>query len=201
MHLKPFYSRFGFVIFLLFGFAEALFSKQTLPEYGKVPDFSLTDQNGDKITLSDLEDGVWIANFMFTRCQNFCPMLSARMADLQLRLERFQIKLISFSVDPEYDTPHVLAAYASKYGARTGRWLFLTGNKSDVWNLITDGFSLGVGEASAEDLAQGAEPVMHTNRFVLVDRSGTIRGYYDTSDSATLEKLVQDASELSQGAE
>ena len=179
-------------------FAILSFSADDLPIYGNVPDFSFTDQNGKEFTSTDLQGNAWIANFIFTRCQGMCPMLSGRMATFQEKLLSPDIKLVSFSVDPEYDTPQALSEYASRYRAQKGKWFFLTGSKTEMWNFITNGFSLGVGEATPEDLEAGAEPVMHSGRFVLVDQEGNIRGYYDSSEPQKMEQLVSDAIQLAE---
>ena len=194
MRWKRFYVSLLFL--LLFPGAALLCAKTDLPVYGHVPDFSFTEKSGKPFGLSDLKGRVWIADFIFTRCQGMCPLLTGRMSILQTKLDHPDIKLVSFSVDPEYDTPGVLSDYASRYQAQKGKWFFLTGDKTTLWNFITEGFSLGVGEATAEDLAQGAEPVMHTSRFVLIDPNGNIRGYYDTSEPANVEQLIQDALKL-----
>ena len=99
-------------------------------------------------------------------------------------------------MDPEYDTPQVLSEYAARFKAQDGKWFFLTGPKTAVWNLIIDGFSLGVDQATPEDLAQGAESVMHSSRFVLVGKEGNIQGYYDGTDSAQVQALINNALEL-----
>ncbi|MBI4368100.1 MAG: SCO family protein [Candidatus Omnitrophica bacterium] len=169
------------------------FAAEDLPVYGHVPDFSFTERSGEAFGPADLEGRVWIADFIFTRCQGMCPLLTGRMSILQTKFNHPDIRLVSFSVDPEYDTPEVLSDYALRYQAQEGKWFFLTGEKTLMWNFVTEGFSLGVAQASPEDLAQGAEPVMHTSRFVLIDPDGDIRGYYDTSEPANVEQLIQDA--------
>jgi protein SCO1/2 len=167
------------------------------PVYGRVSDFSFTERSGKQLSRSDLEGTAWIANFIFTRCQGMCPMLSGRMAELQKKFAATEIKLVSFSVDPEFDTPEVLTRYAARFGAAEGEWFFLTGDKTAMREFISAGFHLGAEDATPEDLAQGAEPVMHSNRFVLVDQAGNIRGLYDSSEPAKMEELVRDAAELS----
>ena len=178
----------------------SLLADERLPIYGRVPDFKFMERSGREMKLADLKGKVWIADFIFTRCQGQCPMLTGRMAGLQEKLVQPDIQLVSFSVDPEHDTPQILSKYASRYHAQENKWFFLTGAKSTMWDFITEGFSLGIGEASPEDLKAGAEPVMHTNRFVLVDREENIRGYYDGSGPPAMEKLIKDASQLASSA-
>ncbi|MBI4000025.1 MAG: SCO family protein [Candidatus Omnitrophica bacterium] len=193
---KQFSASFLVLPALLLTFLTQVSANQELPTYGQVPDFTLIQQSGKEIKLADLKGNVWIANFVFTRCQGMCPMLTGRMAGLQERFKQPHVKFISFSVDPEYDTPKVLSEYAVRYHAEEGKWFFLTGDKKVMWNFITEGFSLGVADASPEDLAAGAEPVMHSGRFVLIDQKGSIRGYYDSSEPSKVEELVRDASLL-----
>src|SRR5213594_2092334 len=119
------------------------------------------------------------------------PLLSTRMSDLQKPLEKTDVQLVSFSVDPEKDTPEVLRSYAERLQAEPGRWDFLTGPKSAIYKLSHDGFKLAVSDGSD---AQGI-PV-HSTRMVLVDRHGQIRGYYDATEADAVTKLVADANHL-----
>jgi len=174
----------------------SLLADDKLPNYARVPDFKFTERSGKEIKLADLKGNVWIADFIFTRCQGTCPLLTGQMAGLQEKLAPSDIKLVSFSVDPEHDTPRVLSEYASRYHAQENKWFFLTGPKNEIWNFVTDGFSLGVSKPTPEDLKAGAEPVIHSNRFVLVDRGSNIRGYYDGSEASAVQKLIEDALQL-----
>jgi len=192
---KKFCTSFLFLAFVASN-TIPLLAEEKFPTYGRVPEFKFTERSGKEMGLSDLQGKVWIADFIFTRCQGMCPLLTGQMAELQEKLAQFDIKLVSFSVDPEYDTPQVLSEYASRYHTQENRWFFLTGPKITMWNFVTDGFSLGVTEPTQEDLKAGAEPVIHSNRLVLVDQEGNIRGYYDGSDPSAMEKLVKDASQL-----
>jgi len=106
-------------------------------------------------------------------------------------LEKSDVHLVSFSVDPEKDTPAVLRSYAERLQAEPGRWDFLTGAKSAIYKLSHDGFKLAVSDGSD---AQGI-PV-HSTRMVLVDRHGQIRGYYDAAEPETITKLVADTNHL-----
>jgi len=170
--------------------ASAADSSKPSSVYGKAPAFELTDQNGKVFVSDSLKGKAWIANFIFTRCQGMCPLMSGQMANLQDQLKDAEIQFVSFSVDPDYDTPEILSDYARKYHAEESRWIFLTGEKSKVWELISGGFMLGVEKASEEDLKQGAEPVMHSSRFVLVDKEGRIRGFFDSSEPAKMKELL-----------
>lgn len=166
-----------------------------LADYGQVPEFALVSQTGDSLRLTALRGHVWIANFIFTTCGSICPMMSAQFERLERRLAP-GVRLVSFSVDPERDTPAKLAEYGQRYGATPDRWLFLTGNKPQMRRLIMEGFHLGVEEATPEEIAQGAETILHSTRFVLVDAAAHIRGYYDGADDAAVEQLRHDAGRL-----
>ena len=171
-----------------------------LAHYGTVPAFELLSQSGSKVRLDDLRGGVWIGDFIFTNCASSCPMMSAQLQKLRAALGDVEgVRFVSFSVDPERDTPEKLAEYARGYGARPEEWLFLTGDKAAMRSLATEGFHLPVDEPSAEDLAQGAEAVLHSTRLVLVDAQGRIRGYYDGVDAAAMKRLGADVRRLAGG--
>jgi protein SCO1/2 len=164
----------------------------TLPVLGTVPPFSLTERTGSTVSARDLEGHVWVADFVFTRCPDFCPVLTARMKGLQERLgpSGDPVRLVSFTVDPDHDTPEVLRDYAARSGARAD-WLFLTGPRSEIARLLQDGFRV----AYAAD-GPAESPITHSDRFVLVDRQLRIRGYYHGTDEHDLERLARDAAAL-----
>ncbi len=152
-----------------------------LPIYARVPDFVLTERNGRKVSLSDLAGRPWIADFVFTRCAGICPMMSSKMAGLAKELKGTQ--LVSFSVDPEYDSPAVLTEYAKNYEADPVQWLFLTGERETLNRITT---SLHMNKID--------EPMMHSGSFVLIDAHGAVRGYYGSDDPEFTEKLKRDIS-------
>lgn len=165
-------------------------AKSTLPRIGIVPDITLTERSGRKLPLSDLKRKVWIADFIFTNCGGSCPIMSSTMASLQEQLKNINnIVFVSFTVDPERDSPQALSEYAELYRASPSRWLFLTGEKEKLNYLTHDGFHLAV----AADSGSTVEPIVHSTLFVLVDKQGVIRGYYDSTDEKALEKIVADA--------
>ena len=166
-----------------------------LPILGTVPDFSLAERGGSAVRAADLAGHVWIADFIFTRCPDFCPALTARMAGLQKVVPAGgdPVRLVSFSVDPAHDTPEVLREYASRAGADAG-WLFLTGPRDALATLLRDGFKV----AYAAD-GPPTSPITHSDRFVLVDRELRIRGYYHGTDPADIARLARDATALRDG--
>lgn len=165
------------------------------PELGRVPDFSLIDDQGRAISRQGLLGFVWVADFMFTRCAGQCPMLSAQMARLQTAFRTTPgIQFISFSVDSAHDTAEVLGRYARYYRAPASRWRFVTGESQAVSRLVEDGFHLGV-----SDGASAAEPITHSLRFVLVDQEARLQGYYDATDARAMARLEADARRLLRG--
>ena len=165
--------------------------QRSISAYGTVPGFQLTNQNGQPFGSAQLSGKIWIADFIYTTCPGPCPMISSRMSELQKPLQKTDVHLVSFSVDPEKDTPEVLRGYADKLQAEPGRWDFLTGAKPAIYKLSHDGFKLAVSDGSD---AQGI-PV-HSTRMVLVDRHGQIRGYYDATEPEAITKLLVDTNHL-----
>ena len=125
--------------------------KDALKPLWKAPDFALTERSGQVLTTADLLGKVWIANFIFTRCADTCPLGSSRMAQLQKAFAAEEdVRLVSITVDPAHDTPEVLARYAEKIGAHPQRWLFLTGSKDRIYRLAREGFRMGVKDPNDE---------------------------------------------------
>ncbi|MDQ6861136.1 MAG: SCO family protein [Verrucomicrobiota bacterium] len=166
-------------------------AQRTISDYGSVPEFRLTNQNGQPFGSAELKGKIWIADFIFTSCPGPCPIISSRMAETQKPLEKSDVHLVSFTVDPATDTPEVLRDYAARLHAREGRWDFLTGPQDAIYNLSLNGFKLGVA-------ASGDEPgvPVHSTRVVLVDRFSKIRGYYDITAPDGVTKLLADTSHL-----
>ena len=147
-----------------------------------VPDFSLIDKNGKPVTLADLKGQVWVANFFFTSCPAQCPAMNMRMGQIQRALpDGAAAKLVSITVDPDNDSPEVLADYAKTFHAKDDRWLFLTGDKQAIIRLAKEGFKLPAGE----------NPNDHSLRLALVDRDGRIRGYFNSTDEQSVAQLQE----------
>jgi protein SCO1/2 len=163
-----------------------------LADFGSVPQFSFTERNGREIRLADLRGNVWLVNFIYTSCTDTCPLQSAEMARIQNDLkDQANLKLVSISVDPKRDTPEVLRDYAGRFKANPDRWLFLTGERKKIYDLVQKGFRLSAVPATDEDKdANGV--VLHSSRFVLVDGEGHIRGYYNSDDVEALGRLRGD---------
>lgn len=169
-----------------------------LKRYGSVPEFSLIERNGKPITLAALRGSIWIADFIYTTCADTCPLQTAQMARLQEEWkDRPEVKLVSFSVDPEKDTAKVLSSYAERYKADAQRWLFLTGAKEEIRQLVQEGFRLSAVPLSTDGNAGNV--ILHSPRFVLIDQQAEIRGYYDSREPSAMDRLKKDAATLMKG--
>jgi protein SCO1/2 len=169
-----------------------------LQRYGSVPQFSLVERSGKATSLADLRGSIWIADFIYTTCQDTCPMQTAEMAQLQEHWkDRAGLKLVSFSVDPEKDTTAVLSRYADRYKADAQRWLFLTGAKEEIGRLVQEGFRLSAVALPGDGNVSSV--IMHSPRFVLIDKQAQIRGYYDSRDPQALQRLKADVATLING--
>ncbi|MET0592980.1 MAG: SCO family protein [Polyangiaceae bacterium] len=180
--------------------AEAV--KEPLPFISRMDPFSLVDQRGKAFGLTDLDGKIWVADFIFTNCQAACPMLTTRMRALQKHVEereqslgtKLPIRFVSFSVDPEVDTPEKLAAYATKWGVDQERWSFLTGPLDEVNRAVVRGLKIHFEKGATDDPGKSltrdtksAFDVMHGEHFVIVDGQRRIRGYFQTDPSGMTE--------------
>ncbi len=163
---------------------------ETTPEEvaSYVPNFSLINQQGQNIKLSDLTAKVWVADFIFTNCPTICPIMTQEMVKLQTEFNSQDVNFVSFTVDPERDTSEVLAKFATQYGADEERWHFLTGEKDQIYQLANEGFKLAAGNH------EGVFP--HSRKFVLVTPDGEIFRYYDSSNKPAMKRLRKDINTL-----
>lgn len=147
------------------------------PVVFELPQYALIDHEERPFTPQTLEGQVWVASFVFTRCPSSCPAVTRAMQDVHDRFERngIAIKMVSFSVDPEYDTPAVLAAYHDSLGVDDDAWRFVTGPTETITSLLEDGFKLGVGQRTETD---GLFDIAHSTKLALVDEQGRVRGFY-----------------------
>ena len=178
---------FAWLNFRLSGRNREGAASSSLPALTQLPQFTLIERSGTPLGLEDLRGKIWIADFIFTRCPGPCLLMTSRMARLQSSLEgKSDVRLVSFSVDPENDTPEELTKYADQYHADRQHWFFLTGEKSAIHQLAKNGFLVG----GVDDI------MMHTTRFILVDRQARVRGYYDSNEEESLQKLMKDIETL-----
>lgn len=166
-----------------------------VPPGAEVKEFSFTERSGATVEKKDLLGKVWIAGFIFTSCAGPCPKLSTEMARLQEELAKSDVRMVSFSVDPDRDTPEALAEYANRYKADKSKWLFLTGKKETMHSFIGDSFKLAVSEDNGENRMFGME-IAHSSKLVLIGRDGKILGYYGGTDPVALDSLRARAEKL-----
>jgi protein SCO1 len=153
--------------------------------YHTVPDFSFTNHHGEIITRADFDDNIYVANFFFTTCPTICPKMSAGMLHAQEKLKDFQqVKFLSHTVDPERDTVEALAAYAKQVHAGE-RWHFVTGDKREIYEIAVRGYLVPVEE---DVLAPGG--FLHSEQFILIDKKGRIRGFYDGTSITEINSLI-----------
>lgn len=180
---------------LKFREAQAARTLIALPSYGRVPAFEGIDQDGQRVSSESLNGSIWIADFIFTRCAGQCPMMTSRMAQVvEAVREDERVQFVSFTVDPSWDTPSVLSQYARTQGVSRPSWRFVTGDAAMLARLCREGFRLSL----AEGPGTTEEPITHSTRFVLVDRQGVIRGYYDATDEIQFQQLRRDLHRLLQ---
>lgn len=159
-----------------------------LPVLYPVPAETLTDEAGASRALDDFRGRATVYAFIFTRCAGVCPTMMASMKSLAAEVPRgAAVRYALISVDPEYDTPAVLAEYRKKHGVGEG-WVFLTGSREQIARLSIDGFKLAAPRAGGGP----DEPIVHSTKFVLVDKQAMIRGYYDSFDAEQLASLRRD---------
>ena len=162
-----------------------------LEKISEVPEFQLTDQTGRPTTLEDLKGKIWAANFIFTRCKGPCPITILRMQELNTKLKKVRgnVELVTFTVDPEYDTPAVLKTFGEQLGADPAAWKFLTGTPDAIKNIVVTGL--------LQPFAKEPDGTpAHSSRIVLVDAKGWLRGYCDGLDPEAVQKLMVDIGEL-----
>lgn len=159
--------------------------------YNRIPAWSLIDQNGRTATSELVKGKIYVADFFFTRCGTICPKLSSQLSRVQrIFNDNDAVRFLSFSVDPEHDKPAQLREYARKYEAIPGKWYFLTGPKSDIYKLAMKGFYLPAVDAGIMNNQTPDETFVHSEKLVLVDKDGVVRGFYDGTDKEAVERMI-----------
>jgi protein SCO1 len=151
-----------------------------------IPNFGLTSQHGDFITRSAMEGKLTIVDFFFTSCPSICPLMSSELERVKnVFLETDNVQIFSITIDPEYDTQEVLLEYAQRHDAPKNKWYFLTGEKDQIYNLARCGFILPTldGQGNPDDF-------VHSDKFILVDEKGRIRGYYSGTNKEEVDRLI-----------
>lgn len=168
-------------------------NSEPLAVLSALQDFSFADEGGGIFGTRDLRGKVWIADFIFTRCSSTCPLQTAEKIKLQSQFKDLEeLQMVTFTVDPEFDTPAVLKKYRKSQGVLPGRWKFLTGKRGDLWNLSANGFKFDV----AEDAKNSKMPILHSSNFALVDGAGRVRGIYDGLSESGRASLIADVRKL-----
>jgi protein SCO1/2 len=164
-----------------------------LPVLATLPTFRLTDQAGRPFGSKELEGRAWVASFIFTRCATICPNITAKMTRIQDRTRNLgsAFHLVSFSVDPEFDTPERLQAYARAHHASPRLWSFVTGPEGEVKDAVVNGLKVAMGREKGDDGRY--DGIFHGSHLVLVDQRGRVRGYYDSDDVDVVDRVTRDA--------
>jgi protein SCO1/2 len=156
--------------------------------YKSIGDFSFIDQKGNKVTQDNFKDKIYVADYFFCTCQSICPIMSVQMERVADHFKDDQdIRFISHTVNPEYDSVNVLADYAAAHHARYGQWYLVTGNKKELYDLARESYLLDASEGDG-----GEEDFIHTQNFALIDKERHIRGYYDGTNPKEIDQLIND---------
>jgi len=169
--------------------------RQPLPVLGQVAEFTLTNQNGQAVSLSDMRGHVWVADVIFTRCPGPCRRMTQRMKEIQSALPASgQTKLVTLTTDPDFDTSAVLKKYAENFGADPNRWLFLTGPQKNIAGLAIDSLNLTAIEKKPEERESANDLFVHSTIFVVVDQKGQLRRILETEgEGIDPKKVTQEA--------
>ena len=165
---------------------------QHVKKFHKIAPFSMTNQNGNRITERDYLGKIYVADFFFTTCPSICPMMTANMGQLQNEfLQDPQVKFLSYSVTPQIDSVAQLKKYALEKGVVDSKWNLVTGDKKEIYTLARKSYL-----AVKEDGDAGPYDMIHTENFILVDPEQRIRGFYDGTDLEAMQSLIADISIL-----
>ena len=190
---------------LLISFFQVNRSRQLpqLPVLGSIAAFTLTNQDGQIMTLADFTNHVWVADIVFTRCAGPCPRMTGQMRSLQNLLPPDSAaKLVTLTTDPEFDSPAVLKKYGQRFNADFNRWTFLTGTKSEIAALASGSLKLSAVPVKLEDQKDVADLFIHTTIFVIVDKHARLRGFFETGGdgvdwtNSVQPKLLQSVRQL-----
>lgn len=162
----------------------------------KVGNFSFQNQDNQTITEKDVKGKIYVAEYFFTTCKSICPIMNKQMQRVQKAIKgNGNVKILSFTVDPDVDTVAQMKRYATSHNYVKGQWHFLTGKKEDLYGLARKSFFV-LKPAEAQNLGDAGSDFIHTNNFVLVDGQGRIRGYYDGTNPKEVTTLIADIKRL-----
>jgi protein SCO1 len=155
----------------------------------KIRPFTLTNQFGKQVSLDHWKDKIIVADFFFTACPSICPTLTRNMKKLQDAFTKTDsiVRFVSFTVDPKRDSAARLKAYADKYNVNQDSWWFLTGTKSEIYDIALNEFKASIAQEEGVDTN-----FIHTDKFFLLDKDRVVRGWYSGLDSAHLDQLMDD---------
>ncbi|ANI90614.1 hypothetical protein A9P82_04365 [Arachidicoccus ginsenosidimutans] len=160
--------------------------------YFTVPDFEFTNQDSTVVNQSFIKNKVWVANYFFTSCPSICPQMMHNLTKVQAAFASDNdVRIVSFTVDPEHDLPTRLKWYAQRYGINAAQWQLATGTKKDLYQFARKGLSV-----VATDGDGGEGDFIHSDHLVLVDKDNHIRGYYDGTSDLDVKKLIADIKTL-----
>ena len=160
---------------------------QYVKKYHTIANFELINQNGDTITQDDYANTIYVADFFFTTCQTICPIMTDHMVEIQEQLKNDpEVRLLSHSVIPEYDTPEILKAYAIKKGIDDRKWNLVTGSRAMIYTLARKSY------LAVKDVPEASQEMVHTENFVLIDKKRQIRGFYDGTKDEDINQLIKD---------
>lgn len=160
-------------------------SKQGVKKDHTIADFSLVNQRGENFTQSVFDDKIYVANFFFATCPTICPIMSSHFSDLQNTfMDDSKVMFISYSVTPDIDSVAVLAEYGERYGTNPDKWILATGDKKEIYNIARKSYFAVLDEGDG-----GVQDFIHTENMILVDSKSRIRGYYDGTSTADMERL------------
>lgn len=163
-------------------------SQQNVSKNHTVLDFTLTNQNGETITQQDYQNAIYVTDFFFTRCPSICPIMTDNMGKLQsVFMDDDNVKFLSISVTPEFDSIPLLKKYALKNKALSDKWNITTGDKKHIYTLARESYFAVTDQGDG-----GLQDFVHTPNFVLVDRQNRIRGIYDGTKDEEINRLIDD---------
>lgn len=164
---------------------EVVFDAKGDTVFNRIPEFTFTSQLGEPVSQKQLDGNIYVADFFFATCPDICKAMSTQLVRVQEAFHDVdQVKIVSFTVNPEYDTPEVLREYGDRYGADAKKWFFLTGERDKIYDLAQKGFYLPVMQV------EGQQDFIHSEKFMLVDKNRQVRGIYDGTDPADVDRLI-----------
>ena len=156
--------------------------------YHTIPPFEFNSHDGSVVNNRTFAGSIYVADFFFTNCQGVCPKMTNNLTEVQrVFIDFHDVKILSHTVDPKRDSVEALSNYADQYSARPGKWYFVTGKKKELYQLARKGYFITASDGDGSD-----QDFVHSEKFVLVDKSGMIRGYYDGTDGEDVVELIED---------